>query len=197
MDVGSVQQVVALPISVAALAVSTVMALRQYRITRSTSHDTNNRTLMTLNAEFRTDAFQRSLDYVLNLLAVEFPGDRGISDLPLEARIHVYRVGHHYGDYGILAVLPTANRDQVLSYVHGRALEAWEKLQPYLAQERSTGCCDTYWSYFENLAYLATRNDKPRILDRLGLRRFDGTRWGVGNGGRMIAGSSGAGPQSG
>lgn len=177
MDVGSVQQMVALPTSVAALAVSTVMALRQYRITRSTSHDSNNRTLMVLNAEFRTDVFQRSLDYVLRRLTAEFPSDRGISGLPLKARIHVYRVGHHYGDYGILAVLPTTNRDHVLSYVHGRVLEAWEKLHPYLEEERLKGCCDTYWSYFENLARLAANTDKRRVLDRLGLRRFDGRRW--------------------
>lgn len=177
MDFGSIQQIVALPTSVAALAVSTVMALRQYRITRSTSRDSHTRTaLMSLNAEFRTDGFQLSLDYVLHRLAAEFTPDHGISGLPLEARVHVYRVGHLYGDYGVLAVLPTADREPILSYVHGRVLEAWEKLQPYAEEERARGC-GTYWSYFENLAYLAANADKPRILDRLGLRRFDGTRW--------------------
>jgi len=74
-------------------------------------------------------------------------------------------------------MLPTANPDHVLSYVHGRALEAWEKLHPYTEQERLKGRCDTYWSYFENLARLAAGTDKRGVLDRLGLRRFDGRRW--------------------
>ncbi|MFI7547832.1 hypothetical protein [Actinoplanes sp. NPDC049599] len=177
MDLGSIQQLIALPTSVTALAVSTAMALRQYRITRSTSRDSHTRTtLMSLNAEFRTDSFQHSLDYVLRHLAADFTPDHGISGLPLEARVHVYRVGHLYGDYGILAVLPTADRELILSYVHGRVLEAWKKLQPYAEQERTRGC-GTYWSYFENLAHLAATADKPRILDRLGLRRFDGMGW--------------------
>ncbi len=177
MDVGSIQLMISLPTSVAALAVSTTMALRQYRITRSTSRDSNTRAaLMSLNAEFRTDAFQQSLDYVLHRLAADFTPEHGISGLPSEVRVHVYRVGHLYGDYGILAVLPTADREPILSYVHGRVLEAWEKLQPYAAAERTKGC-STYWSYFENLAYLAANADKPRIIDRLGLRRFEGTRW--------------------
>jgi hypothetical protein len=177
MDTGTIQNVVTLSVSITALTISTGLAVRQHHFTRSTSRDAHTRTaLLSLNAEFRTDAFQQSLDYVMNRLTSEFSPDLGLSRLPLEARAHVCRVGQLYGDYGVLAVLPTADREQILSYVHGRVQDAWQVLQPYAAAERVT-MRNTYWSYFENLARLAANADKPTILDRLGLRRYDGTRW--------------------
>jgi hypothetical protein len=128
MDTGTVRNVVALSVSITALARSTGLSVRQHRITRSTSRDSHTRTaLLSLNAEYRTDAFQESLDYVMHRLADEYGPELGISGLPLPARVHVCRVGQLYGDYGVLAVLPTA--------------------------------------------------DRPSILDRLGLRRSDGSRW--------------------
>jgi hypothetical protein len=179
MAVGTIQSLIAVLLSTIAL----VLTARQHRIARSANRDSHTRTLLlSLSAEYRTDAFQQSECYVLRRLADEFSPDVGLSGLSAEARTHVCRVGHHYGDYGMLVMLPTADRAQILSYVHGRVRAAWRILQPYAEAER-VQVCDTeaYWSYFENLAFLAMSTDKLRILDCLGLRRFDGSRWSVGD----------------
>jgi hypothetical protein len=175
MAVGTIQSLIAVLLSIIAL----LLTARQHRIARSTSRDSHTRTLLlSLSAEYRTDAFQQSEYFVLRHLADEFSSDVGLSGLPPEVRTHVCRVGHHYGDYGLLVMLPTADRAQILSYVHGRVQVAWKVLQPYAEAERTLSCdTEAYWSYFENLAYLAANADKLRILDCLGLRRFDGSRW--------------------
>ena len=175
MAIGTIQSLVAVLLSIIAL----VLTIRQHRISLSASRDSHTRTLLlSLSAEYRSDDFQQSEYYVLHRLASEFGPEAGLSDLSPEARTHVCRVGHHYGDYGMLMMLPTADRPQILSYVHGRVQRAWRLLQAYAEVERTLSCdTEAYWSYFENLAFLAARTDKLRILDCLGLRRFDGSRW--------------------
>ncbi len=46
----------------------------------------------------------------------------------------------------------------------------------HLATEHKTGL-GVYFSYLENLAYVAAGTDKRELLDRQGLRQIDGSRW--------------------
>ncbi|AGZ45001.1 hypothetical protein [Actinoplanes friuliensis] len=177
MDVGALYNSITLSVSLTALAMSSVLTVRQLRTARTASQDANiTQALLCLNGEYRSDEFRESEDFVLHRLAEECSSDLGVADLPFEARRHVCRVGHFYGDYGMLAALPTYDQARILGCVHYRVREAWSVLEPFAVAERQVRG-NSYWSYFENLAFLATKVDKQQVLDSQGLRRFDGARW--------------------
>ncbi len=170
MDAATMYNTVTLSTSLTALVISTLLAAHQIRTAGRSSHDANiTHALLTLNGEYRSDAFRDSEDFVLNRLAAECSPKLGIADLPLEARRHVYRVGHFYADYGMLAALPTYDERRLLAVVHYRAREAWESLEPFLRAERKIRG-NMYWSYFEHLALLASSANKLAILESQGIR---------------------------
>ena len=164
MDAGTLTNAVAVSVSVLALTVSTLLAVRQLRTNRLSGQDTNHtQVLLSLNGEYRSDAFQASEEFVLDRLADEYDTELGIGRLPSEARRHVRRVGHYYADYGMLAALPTVDSDRIVGVVHFRVREAWSVLEPFVqAERRARG--NTYWRYFEHLACLAAVVDKEKML---------------------------------
>jgi hypothetical protein len=164
MDAGTLTNAFALSVSVLALSVSTLMAVRQLRTTRASGQDSNHtQVLLRLNGEYRSDEFQESEEFVLDRLADEHDPALGIARLPSKARRHVRRVGHYYADYGMLAALPTVDSDRIVGVVHFRVREAWSVLEPYvLAERRARG--NFYWRYFEHLACLAAVVDKEKLL---------------------------------
>jgi len=173
MDAGTLTNAVALSVSVLALTMSTLLALRQLRTTRASGQDANHtQVLLRLNGEYRTDEFQASEEFVLERLAEEHDPELGIGRLPAEARRHVRRVGHYYADYGMLAALPTVDSDRIVGVVHFRVREAWVALEPYVkAERRDRG--NSYWRYFEHLACLAAVVDKEALLANQRLLRVD------------------------
>ena len=165
MDAGTLTNTIALSVSVLALTISTVLAVRQIRSTRASGRDANHtQVLLRLNGEYRSDEFQESEEYVLEHLAEEHDPELGTSRLPSEARRHVRRVGHYYADYGMLATLPTVDSERIVGVVHFRVREAWAALEPWIRAERRSRGSTTYWRYFEHLACLATVVDKPRLI---------------------------------
>jgi hypothetical protein len=164
MDAGTLTNAVALSVSMLALTMSTVLAVRQLRTTRATGQDSNHtQVLLRLNGEYRTDEFQASEEFVLDRLADTHDPELGIGRLPSEARRHVRRVGHYYADYGMLAALPTVDSDRIVGVVHFRVREAWAALEPYTRAERRIRG-NSYWRYFEHLACLAAVVDKEKLL---------------------------------
>ena len=121
MDVGMVYNLIALSVSTAALAVSTLLAVRQMQTARSSCQDSNiTLALTSLNAEYRSKSFRRSEYFVLNRLSNGYDPGAGVSGLPEDVQEHVIRVGHFYGDYGMLAILPTYDRNRIIGVIHGR-----------------------------------------------------------------------------
>jgi|tagenome__1003787_1003787.scaffolds.fasta_scaffold20368058_2 hypothetical protein len=169
----------ALLVSLMTLTLSTVLTVRQLRIankqlrtTESSSQDNHvTTTILKLNAEYRSNTFQRSEDFVLHRLGRKHDSGLGISGLPLKARQHVVRVGHLYGDYGTVAALPTCDESRIVAQVHYRVREAWAVLEPYINTERRIHR-NIYFSHFEHLASLATEVDKAKVLEAHGLRRI-------------------------
>jgi hypothetical protein len=165
MDTGTLTNAVALSVSVLALTMSTLLAIRQLRTTRAAGQDSNHtQVLLRLNGEYRTDEFQASEEFVLERLAEEHDPGLGIGRLPSEARRHARRVGHYYADYGMLSALPTVDSDRIVGVVHFRVREAWVALEPYVRAERRERGSNSYWRYFEHLACLAAVVDKERLL---------------------------------
>jgi hypothetical protein len=166
---------ISLTVSFTALALTTIMAVRQLRSNRTNCQTANlTQVILKLNSEYRTREFQESEYYVLHRLPAEHKPGTGIFNLPLEAQIHVLRVGHLYADVGMVAALQAVDDDALLGVWHCRVRRTWTALEPYLTAERRLSKVD-YWRYFEHLAVRAFRTDKQEILRRQKVQAFPAT----------------------
>jgi hypothetical protein len=75
MDVGALYNSITLSVSLTALAMSSVLTVRQLRTARTASQDANiTQALLCLNGEYRSDEFRESEDFVRE---PGFPRDEG------------------------------------------------------------------------------------------------------------------------
>lgn len=190
MDNGAVTDVITLVISAAALGISSFIAVRQLRSTK-TSNDMIVAVEM-LSREITTDAFQDSEDYIFERLTREHSPELGVRGLPSEARRHILRVGWYYSNLGGLAVFGAVNERIILSMVNYRVRRSWYILEPYIrAERRITGA--PFFGFFEHLAFRAAAKPASGLHKGLKLQKFpedSGERLFVGEGDdpRLVAG---------
>jgi hypothetical protein len=161
--------VIALVVSVAAFAVSSVFAIKQLRSARVANNTVV--TIELLAREWRTEEFLESEDYVLNKLTKEHSPNQGTSGLPFEARKHVTRFAQFYSSLGMMWVFNAVDKSLIMSTVSYRVQAAWIALEPYIMTERRMGR-PAYLTFFEHLACVASEADTVQLQKSLGLRTF-------------------------
>jgi hypothetical protein len=169
MNSGVIMNVIALVVSIAAFAVSSIFAIKQLRSARIANNTAV--TIELLAREWRTEEFLESEDYVLNKLAKEYSPDQGISGLPFEVRKHVTRFAQFYSSLGMMWVFDAIDKSLIMSTVSYRVRAAWIALEPYIMAERKTGR-PVYLSFFEHLACVVSEADTLQLQRSLGLRNF-------------------------
>ncbi|MER6514628.1 hypothetical protein ABT158_47995 [Nonomuraea sp. NPDC001636] len=133
MDLSLLVNVFALVLSVLALVVSSITALKQYAMMR---HANEVPILVDLMQEFRTDEFQQSETYVIERLAAEHDPDLGCSRLPDEPRLAVNAVTAFFSGFGALVAMRMADDALVVPLIGYRANRAWIALEPFIRRER-------------------------------------------------------------
>jgi hypothetical protein len=161
--------VIALAVSIAAFAVSSIFAIKQLRSARIANNTAV--TIELLAREWRTEEFLESEDFVLNKLAKEYSPDQGISGLPFEVRKHVTRFAQFYSSLGMMWVFDAIDKSLIMSTVSHRVQAAWVASEPYIIAERRIGK-PVYLSFFEHLACVASEADTLQLQRSLGLRNF-------------------------
>src|SRR5262245_19132460 len=91
--------VLAVVASLAALTISSWIALRQTKYVRDANHV---QVAIEFLKEFRTPAFIDSLEYVVRQLSQDHDPKLGITKLPAVAREHVLNVGYYYQAIAVL-----------------------------------------------------------------------------------------------
>ncbi|NRQ34145.1 hypothetical protein HII36_20150 [Nonomuraea sp. NN258] len=149
MDFSLLFNILALMLSLTALVISALIALRQ----STTMHHANELSvLVDLAQEFRTVEFQRAESYVIESLAKEQDPSLGCSRLPEEARIAVNAVMTFFSSIGTLVVMNMADEVLVVPLFGYRANRAWKALEPFVMRERELrGPNDGFGTFYEDL----------------------------------------------
>jgi hypothetical protein len=158
-----------LAVSVAALLVSAIFALRQLRSARTANNTVVAVELLT--RELLSDWFQQSEAYIVDRLAAENDPAGGIEELPPDVRAHVYRVAWFYASLGHLVVFGAINERMVLSIVKYRLLRVWPILEPYFRRERELRNPNSMM-FFTHLAFRAEELSDDVLRRKLRLREF-------------------------
>ncbi len=162
--------VVAAFISMVAVVLTALFAVRQLR-----SAQTANHTIVAIELLTRVrsgDEFQEAEDYVINQLAKAYPEpDVSVGDLPPEVRRLVSRVALYYNGLGQMLAFAAVDPRLLMSTVSFRSRQAWRVLEPYILAERARRG-ETYLSHFEHLVHTATHNPWDTAVRKLKLRRF-------------------------
>ena len=148
MDLSVVSNLAALAISVAALIVSGVLAVRQSSMMR---HGNEMPVLVDLMQELRSPEFQKSADYLIHTLAADNDPSLGCSNLPQDARLAVGTVSMFFTSLGALVAHDIADEAIVVTLFGFRANRAWTILEPYIHREREIRGDPFYAVPFEDL----------------------------------------------
>ena len=168
MDVGVATNIIAVLISLAAIALSSVFAMHQLRSVRRSNSTVVAIELLT--RECRSDDFLESEEFVLYQLPNHSP-DAGVGGLSPQGRRHVARVGLYYSALGALSVFGGIEDQMILSLVPTRSRRAWFALEPYIMAERALRS-PTYLSFFEHLVCMIAEADLVKSHQELGLQKI-------------------------
>lgn len=133
MGLSDVLSLVALALSTAALVVGSLIAHRQVKSVRDTNHIM---VLISQMNEFRTRKFNEDHDYVCDRLAAEHNSHKGVSELPQEAKDAFYNITYFYQILGVLVLLGTLDRDDVVTLYQRRLKMLWAAAEPFIKAER-------------------------------------------------------------
>jgi hypothetical protein len=168
MDTNLALNVVALAFSLVAIAVSSIIALRQVKIMQ---HSNLLPVMIDMFREFRAPEFKKHMDYIGESLWKEAPHESfGTSNLPEPARLHVTPVASFFNTVGVLVANEVITDLTVASYMGGSTIRAWSRLAPYIRNERTRRHDENYYLFFEHLAFLVSENPPSRLNARLKLR---------------------------
>ena len=165
--------VLTLAVSVLALVVSALIAMRQVRFMR---HANNVPVAVEmLSREFRSVDFQRREAYVLTRLREEHDPVLGFGQLPEPARTDVFQVAYFYQTLAFLVAFELADQDLVLATLNYRIKRIWPVLEPYVRREREIRG-QGFLNILEDLVVRAHENPSTNLQARLKLRTMPVTR---------------------
>ncbi|WP_406481300.1 hypothetical protein [Streptomyces sp. NBC_01615] len=168
MDGSLMLNLLALGVSVTALATSIAMSRGQLRL----AHNSNVLPIIIdMFKETRSPDFLRSVEYIRTELGPQHPHRDGYRNLPPEPREHIRRVGQFYDDVGKLVAHGVVDEHLVLGSYSVNVQRMWEALSPYIYNERARHGTLTM-TYFEDLAARAKQTPGPAIHSALDLRRL-------------------------
>jgi hypothetical protein len=124
--------VVAVVLSVLALASSTYLALQQSVTQRRANHLP---AVVELLNNFRSVEFNDNYEYVCSELRNEHDPMMGISNLPRPARRAFYDVTYLYQSMGTLRLFGIID-DTLMKVTRFRVIQLWDAVRPYVERER-------------------------------------------------------------
>lgn len=161
--------VVALVVSVAALAVSSLLSWRQLTSMRHANHLPV--TIELLTRDFMDESFQASERLALTGLPAADP-DAGFSGLPEPLRSAAFRTAWFYDSIGILVAFGFVDERLVVATINYRIRQVWRAVAPYARVERDLRGAP-FLDFLEDLAARAFAKDPNRLHHSLGLHRVD------------------------
>lgn len=177
MDVSTLVNLTAVTVSIAALAASIFIGIRQVRMAREQvlAAERSNSTLVAielLTQERRSEQFLDSEEFVLRRLRDAYGPEAGVDGLPPDARKHITRIGLYYSSLGVMSSIGAVDHTALISVTHYQVRQCWAILEPYIQQERKIRR-STYLAYFEHLAVIAAESHLPAMHRSLGLKKID------------------------
>lgn len=159
----------ALGISLAALAVSVLLTLRQIRLSSGGNH------LPVILDAFKLvhdpdSTYLKAEKYLLNDLPQEHSADRGVTELPNPARTHALTIGMFFDDLGKVVAHDIVHQDIIVGSFGSGIIRMWDALAPYVYQQRRTHA-NHFWVYFEDLAVRAAARPSAVVYADLDLRK--------------------------
>jgi hypothetical protein len=156
---------VSLFLSVAALATSTLLLVRQTTFMR---HANEIPVAVDLHQEFRSSEFQQAYLFVLDSLQPAYDSSLGLSNLPTEARVLSTRVAGFFTSLGGLVVLGLVDERYAVSLLGTAAERAWAVLEPYIAQERRTRGDEAILAFYED--FVCRTKDRYPLASAYGMK---------------------------
>ncbi|GAA1259033.1 hypothetical protein GCM10009665_56480 [Kitasatospora nipponensis] len=157
--------VVSLIVSIMALAVSGLLALRQLRSAQSA-----NILAMILSgfSESRDPAYAEAIEYVLYRLRDDYPQPMSYLAFAEPHKAHVRRVALFFDDLGKLVAHGVVDEKLIIGAYGRSLLRAWTVLAPFVYLERSEHQ-RTPMRYFEDLAHRVDRTSPDTVYANLRL----------------------------
>ena len=87
----------------------------------------------------------------MNVLPAEHDPSLGVTRLPEKARMRVLRVIAFFTGLGGLVFFDIVDEEFVVGLFGGRALKAWDALEPYIIQERTLESNPDFLVFFEDI----------------------------------------------
>jgi hypothetical protein len=150
----------AVTVSVLALAVSSLIALRQAKAMR---HANQLPVVVDLFQKFRTPDFFEHEEYVLRRLRDECPPALGFSQLPAPAKTHFQIVAAFYTSIGIMVNFEIVDEDLAIASFGYRLSRTWQVVEPYVRRERELRR-DVYAEYLEDFVARVESRPPQRVL---------------------------------
>jgi hypothetical protein len=168
MDLSLALNIAALVFSLAAILLSTTIALRQSRLMQ---HANLLPVMIDKFREFRAPEFRHHIVYIgRRLWEDSSPETTGMLDMGEEARSHTTPVATFFNTVGVLVANGVIDAVLVSSYMGGSVLRAWLRLAPYIRNERRRRDDANYYLFFENLVYLVSQNPPEKLNTLLKLK---------------------------
>ena len=162
---------VALVVSVLALAVSATLALRQVNLSKSANQLSG---VVELTKELRSQSFLDRERYVNTRLREDHPSGVAQTQLPSLAGDNVQVVASLFNSVGILVAFDGALDERIAVSVFGyRAERAWKSLEPFITAERRCRNGD-YMPCFEHFVAIVCQNRSEQVSVALKLKRLPG-----------------------
>ncbi|WP_156094856.1 DUF4760 domain-containing protein [Nocardia lijiangensis] len=124
---------IALLVSIAAVAASSTLAIRQQRLSRYSNHLP---TMASMMAEFRSVRFHDHHKTVVELAPPADPSI-GFSDLPPDKREAFVDVVYFYQFIATQIAMGVLQEDLILAQVRSRMIAVWDAAVPYIRAERA------------------------------------------------------------
>ncbi|MFI6334870.1 hypothetical protein [Streptomyces sp. NPDC050535] len=168
MDGSLLLNLMALLISIGAVATSLIFGMRQLAIAR---HANYMPALLDLLSEFRKVEFHEQYNYVCRRLREECSPELGMSELPPEAKESVYSVAYFFQTLAGMYALGIVEEEVAMVMVRGRVRAVWRAIEPYVVKERESPIVDDHlFSLLETFAADAERFMGPSSADLLRAR---------------------------
>ncbi|MEU8820116.1 hypothetical protein [Actinoplanes sp. NPDC048796] len=161
----------AVAISLAALAVSSIISWRQLRSMRSANHVPVAIELLT--RDYGRPEFQRNERYMLAELPRTDPSG-GVSGLPDPLLSATLQVIAFYDSMGILVAFGSVEERLILASINFRIRRIWMVMEPFVRSERQLRQ-GPYLDFLEDLAFRAHRYDPQQLHNALRLHEMPRT----------------------
>jgi hypothetical protein len=159
----------ALAVSILALALSGAIAIRQVGLARGANQRSG---VVELTKELRSQSFLDRERYVNTVLGKEYPSGVAQTELPALAGDNVQVVASLFSSVGILVAFDGALDRRIAVSVFGyRAERAWRSLEPFIKAERQRRQGD-YMPCFEHFVAVVRETSSEQASIALKLKRL-------------------------